>query len=97
MTTQYTVLERGYIQNRIQEPGDTFHDANPNLKGSWFVRADKTDEKLDALGVNELRAIAQAKGAKVSDKDDKKTVKAKAKKAIEESAKNEDEDEEDIA
>lgn len=96
MTTAYIVTERGYIQNRIQEPGDTFYDANPSLKGSWFVRKDKAEDKLDEMGVNELRAIAEGKGVKVSEKDDKKTVKAKAKKAIETAAKT-DEDEEDIA
>lgn len=96
MTTAYIVTERGYIQNRIQEPGDTFYSAEADLKGSWFVRKDAVEKKMDAMGVNELRALAESKGAKVSEKDDKKTLKAKAKKVIEDAAKTDEEDE-DIA
>jgi hypothetical protein len=96
MATKYIVKERGYIQNRIQEPGDIFYEANPNLKGSWFFKDKDAEAEFDSMGVNELRAIAQQKGAKISEKDDKKTLKAKAKKAIEASAKSEDDDE-DIA
>jgi hypothetical protein len=96
MTTAYIVTERGYINNTIQEPGDTFYSANAELKGSWFVRKDAAEKKMDTMGVNELRALAEAKGVKVSEKDDKKTLKAKAKKAIEDAAKNDEEDE-DIA
>lgn len=96
MATKYIVKDRGYIQNRIQEPGDIFYDENPDLKGSWFFKEKDAEKEFDSMGVNELRAIAQAKGAKVTEKDDKKTVKAKAKKAIEDAAKS-DEDEEDIA
>lgn len=92
MTTKYTVLAKGYIQNKIMEPGEIFYAEEADLKGSWFEKAEKADKKIDEMAINELRIIADSKGVKLTEKDTAKTAAAKIKRAIKETVEDDSED-----
>lgn len=87
----YLVLEKGYINNEIKQPGDTFVTASP-IKGSWFKLEKSGTPDFDDLPPNQLRIIAEERNIPVSEKDNKASIVKKLKAALAAEKKIEDED-----